>query len=223
MTATDEAVQLQNLLALPDNTFHTLVVNNLGREDQPALWDLLLGPQLARRTHTALGAAFRDVEDQLAERRADIDSYRQECSRRGSAGRREWAAEWGGYQEWRSRVIGYRRLLSRRLTEAKQARRNAPEPPRPKPAPPKPTPPNSARKIRQLQTVFRLAWVIAQHREATLRQGIVPDDHEVELWRALDVIEVDTTDGPITIAEFLHDITSKPGFAPPDQPTGAPS
>ncbi|WP_141576179.1 hypothetical protein [Actinomadura sp. WMMA1423] len=220
MTVTDEGAQLQNLLGLPDDAFRTLIVSNLDRTEQPAMWDLLLSPQLARRTHGVLGAAFRDVEDQLAERRADMESYRQECHVEGAAGKGKWFAAQGEHQEWRRRAIGYRRILSRRLAEAKHAAGNAAAPARPKPALPVPAPPNPARKVRQVTSVFRLAWVISEHRAETLRQGIVPDEHDVELWRALDLIEVDTPDGVITVTEFLDAITSKPGFEPPDQQAG---
>ncbi|TDD37836.1 hypothetical protein E1287_07190 [Actinomadura sp. KC06] len=214
-TATDPATQLHNLSTLPDDSFRTLIENNLDRDEHPSLWDLLLHPQMVRRTHAALGSAFRDVEDQLAERRADLESFRQECHQAGPAGKDKWFAAQGEHQEWRRRAIGYRRILQRRLSEAKNALNNAAALPSPQPAPA-----NSARKTRQVTTVFRLAWVISQHRDETLRQGIVPDEHDVELWRALDLIELDTTDGPITITEFLDDVTSKPGFTPPDLPAG---
>lgn len=219
MTATDEAMQLQNLLALHDDTFHTLIENSLDRDERPALWDLLLHPQMVHRTHGMLSGAFRDIEDQLAQRRADMDSFRQECFAQGQAGKGAWFSAWGEYQEWRQRAIGYRRILQRRLTESKSALRGVTTPPRPRQPQPPPAA-NPGRKIRQMQTVFRLAWVISEHRTETLDQGIVPDEHDVELWRALDLIEVDTTDGPITVAQFLDDITSKPGFTPPDQSAG---
>lgn len=204
---TDPATQRQNLLNLPDDTFRNIVENNLGNDAPAGLWPQLLHPDVVRRTHSVLSARHRDVEDQLAVRAAEMKSFRQECFARGPDGKAAWFEADGEYQRWKRRAIGYRRLISARLAETKRALSSATPPPRPA---------NPTKKTRQIDTVFQLAWAIHQHRQQCLNQGIVPDDHDVALWRALDRIRVDTSGGPITVAEFLADITSKPNFTPPD-------
>jgi hypothetical protein len=70
--------------------------------------------------------------------------------------------------------------------------------------------------------VFRLAWAIEQHRDRCLTQGIVPDEHDIDLWRHLDGVPVETTaDGQMPVARFLDGITSQPGFSPPPPPADA--
>lgn len=205
---TNSETMLRNLLDLPEPDFQTLIEKNLDRAKQPKLWDLLTHPYLVRRTHSVLTGLYRDVEDQLAERRADMESYRQECYGRGDEGRAEWFHAEGEHQGWRRRAIGYRRMVNRRLRETKSLVTTG------KTAP---LPPNPDRKIRQLETVFRLAWAINQHRTRTLDQGVIPDEHDVALWRSLDQVAVDTAgDGQMTVARFLNGITSEPDFVPPE-------
>src|SRR5690606_25212696 len=123
---------------LPPADFQTLVAKNLDRIKHANLWELLTHPALVRRTHNVLTALYRDVEDQLAERRAEMESYRQECYEQGEPGKEEWYRAEGEHQHWRRRAIGYRRVVNRRL------------------------------------------------------RGLVPDDHDVALWRCLESVLVDT-------------------------------
>ena len=208
----DLAVRLRNLLELPDDDFRKLIENNIDREDAPGLWELLLHRQALDRTAMFLKAILRDVDTQLSERRAEIDAYHGECWSNGPEARASFFAARTDYHNWRRRALGFRRILDKRLTEAKYASKAPVQPQEPQVA---------ARRVRQMETVFRLAWVISQHRDQSLKSGIVPEEHDAALWRALDLIEVETTDGPITIAKFLDDITSKPGFSPPPGPAGA--
>lgn len=205
------AEEVRNLLGLPDETFKTLVESNAGDEAPPRLWGFLLHPDLVRRTHSFLSTRFTDVEGQLAQARADMEVVQLECAAMGAAGRAKWAEANAEHQEWRRRALGYRRLLSKRLAETKRALPNATNPR---------TPADRPRRIRLLETVFRLAWAIHEHRETCLRLGIAPDDQDVALWRSLDRVELATADGPITVATFLADIAAKPGFRPPEATKG---
>lgn len=209
MTSTDATVR--NLLDLSAVDFKLLIEKNLERDDQPRLWEMLLHPHLVRRTHAVLTGAYRDVEDQLAERRADMEGYRQECHQRGPDGKAAFYQAEGEHQNWRRRALGYRRIVNRLLREAKAELPTTTTPPRPP----------EARKIRHLDTVFRLAWAIQSHRNECLEQGIVPDEHDIDLWRSLDQIAVETAaDGQMSVAQFLAYITSQPDFEPPLAPPG---
>lgn len=201
-----------NVLDLSDENFRLLVENNLGQEASTDLWTTLLHPLVVRRTFNLLTDRFRDVEDQLAERRARIDVFQQECHDMGPDGKAEYFAARGEYQEWRRRAIGYRRVLGARLRETKavlfQAERLPTKGTKPKPS-------NPRRRIRQMETVFRLAWAIHEHQQHSQREDIRPEPHDLDLWQVLETTLVETSDGQLTVEAFLADISSKPGFIPP--------
>lgn len=209
---TPDEQQITALLDLPPADFRSLVAAHLGREESPELWGLLLHPYVVARTHEALTAKYRDVEDQLAERRAGMESFRQDCFARGAEGKAEWFTAERDYQEWRRRSLGFRRIVNARLREAKDVLSKA-QPFNVKGA--LQNPPNAARKIRQLETVFALAWAIHEHREQCIAEDITPEPHDRELWDVLDSAEVETSYGRTTVAKYLADIMSKPGFVPP--------
>lgn len=218
MLIPDRENHVLNVLDLSNENFQILIENNLGQEAASELWEILLHPHVVRRTFDFLNARFRDVEDQLAERRAGIEAVQQDCHQMGPDGKAEFFVAKGEYQEWRRRAIGYRRILGARLREAKAVLNHAQPYKSPGAAP---NAPNPARKIRQLETVFKLAWAIHEHRERSLDEDIKPEPHDVALWAALEQIEVETSDGPVTVADFLADISSKPGFVPPSERDGA--
>lgn len=201
----DPATQHKDLLELPDDTFRALVEANVGKKAPARLWQLLLHPEVVRRTYGVLSARHRDVEDQFAARSAALKRFQQECFARGPEGKADWFAAVGEYEEWRSRALGYHRLVRARLAETKRAMAAA--------GPQQQA--QQTKKVRQLATIFQLAWAIDQHRQQCLTQGIVPDTHDVDLWRALERTRVETSGGPVTVAEFLADVTSKPDFTPP--------
>lgn len=203
---TTKEQQVANLLALPNDTFQTLVEKNLGQDAQPLLWDLLTSRDVVRRTYNALTACYNDVCDQLAQRKAEMAAFQQECFNTGPDGKQTYFAAIGEHEEWRSRALGYRRLLSARITETKGLLATA-----------KPTPPNPNKRIRLMETVFNLGWAIREHRDASLDAGVVPEPHDEALWDALERIMVETVDGPITVADMLDDLASKPGFVPPNE------
>jgi hypothetical protein len=202
-----------NILDLTNENFQILIENNLGQEANPGLWNVLLHPNVVRRTFAFLNTRFRDVEDQLAERRAGIEAIRQECHEMGPDGKERYFAANGEYQEWRRRAIGYRRVLRARLRQAKEALGSA----QPYKAPgAAPNPANPTRRIRQLETVFRLAWAIHEHQQQSRAEDIKPEPHDLALWGALEEIEVEASSaGLVTVAAYLAHISSKPGFIPP--------
>jgi hypothetical protein len=214
MLVPDRELHAHSLLDLSDENFQILVDNNLGNEAPTELWDILLHPLVARRTFTFLNNRFRDVEDQLAERRAGMESLQQECFSFGPDGKQAYFAAKGEHEEWRRRALGYRRVLGARLREAKAVLYRAEHLPVKRT---KPNPPNPARKIRQMDTVFRLAWAIHEHQQRSHGEDIRPEPHDVALWEALNEIEVETSTGQVTVADFLADISSKPGFIPPSE------
>lgn len=205
-STTSREQQVANLLALPNDTFQTLVENNLSQDTQPVLWDLLTSRAVVRRTYNALTACYNDVCDQLAQRKAEMAVFQQECRNAGSEGRDAYRAAVGEHEAWRSRALGYRRLLSARISETKQLLATA----TPQPASPQ-------RRARLMDTVFRLGWAIREHREACLAEDVVPELHDEALWGALGEIMVETVDGPIAVADMLDELAAKPGFVPPGQ------
>lgn len=202
---TDRDTQVQNLLALSGEDFRTLVRNNLGAE-HPALWPLFAHPDLVRRTYATLTAIYNDVCGQLAERAARMDAFKGECHERGEEGKRAFYAELRPYNSWRGRTLGYQRMLSRRMSEIKEAL------PAATPAGPAM---NSTKRVRLMATIFQLGWAIHEHREACYDADIVPEEHDTDLWDALSSVEVQTDDGLITVADMLADIAAKSDFIPP--------
>lgn len=214
IAVTDRETQIDNLLALSHEDFQTLVSNNLGQEAPELLWQLLAHPKLARRTSAALARLYTNICDQMAERTAKIDALHSECFHQGDEGKQTFFAARGEYRSWRSRALVRRRLLNGRIAEIKQAL-TAP--------PPQSQPMSRDRKVRLMSTVFRLGWAIREHREQCLDAGIVPEEHDTALWDALAEIEVQTVDGPITVAKMLDDAAAKPGFVSPTERESEPA
>lgn len=211
MTVTDQETQVNNLLALDNDDFQTLVRNSLGKEAPELLWKLLASPILARRTYGALTAVYTDVCGQIGERAAEWDAYRIECRQRPD-GKQAWFDGIAEYNSWRRRALGYRRLLSRRIGEIKQALPSA------APRAQKPQSSMSATKrVRLMETIFKLGWAIREHQQQCRAADIIPEKHDTDLWEALDNIEVQTNDGLVTVAEMLADIAAGPGFVPPSE------
>lgn len=216
MIATPREEQIRNLLALPGEDFRALIENNLGEEDQPALWVLLVDPYVVRATYTALTTVYNDVCDQMAIRAAGMDAFKSECHDRGPAGKREYFEALGDYNAWRHRVLGYKRLVSRRIAEVKGLLPKAQNPPaREKQAPAPPM--DAARKVRLMSTIFKLGQAIDRHRQASHDADINAEPHDLDLWEALEQIEVQTADARISVAQMLADIASKPGFTPTEE------
>jgi hypothetical protein len=198
--------QVRNLLDLPSEHFQTLVEKNLGQEAPAQLWPLLLRPEVVARTHSALVHRHHDLEGQLAERNARMEVLRQECHDRGARGKQDWFVANAEHQEWRGRALSYRRLIGTRMIQTKRLLNSATPVSKPR---------NPAKRVKQAETIFRLAWAIREHRDEGLELGIIPDEHDVALWRALDQLRVQTDHGPIPVSQYLDNITAQPGFEPP--------
>lgn len=207
MSARDLAIA--NLAALPDDDFLYLVEQNLDRRAKQELWDLLLSPQVVHRTHGTLITKQVDIDSQLAQRSAEMEALRSDCLRQGETGRRTWRNANSDYREWRAKALGFRQTVVARLRDATAAKARVPLPPHPVHEL------AADRRVRLMETVFRLAWAIYQHHQKTRAAEITPEPHDLALWESLDKIDVATVEGVITVARMLDDVMSKPNFTPP--------
>lgn len=214
--ATSRETQIRNLLALSGEDFLTLVENNLGEDDQPALWRLLADPLVIRRTYQTLTTIYTDVCDQLAIRGAQLDAIK--AGAYDANDRQMFFDELGPYNQWRAKALGYKRLLSRRISAIKPELAKAQNPAGHGKTNPPPRM-DANRKVRLMSTIFKLGQAIELHRQASYDADITAEQHDLDLWAALEEIEVQTVDGIISVAQMVEDLMSKPSFDDESTPT----
>ncbi len=207
---------------MPPDDFNAFIRENIGNaflaDDNRRLWAVLTDPRVVGATVQALTDAFRDIEDQLARAKARMVVTRQECFEMGPQGKQRWFTALKEHEEWRSRALGYRSILQRAMSEAKRTRLahlTASEPPGTVTPAGVAPPPNPAKRRRNLDALFRLAYAVDKHRQQCEAEGITPEVHDLELWRKLDDITTQSASrGDISLAEWLDDITSREEFGP---------
>ncbi len=124
----------------------------------------------------------RETDNLLTTRAAELDAYRQDCHRRGEAGKRDWFDAEAEHKVWRGRALGWKRALEARLMVAKERNREAR------------IQRNVERHPRDNQSarvsLCRLALAVHRHQVASKAEDISPEPHDEALWTALDQITV---------------------------------
>lgn len=180
----DQQQAVDRLLALSPEDFRNIVEENMG-DEHPQLWEALLDPRVVRRTHATLAATHQDVLSQLAQKSSEMSALSGE----------QWRAANKEHADWRRRALGYQRMVMRRKSEAKYALGSAVAPPRQGMEPTK--------KVRLMSTVFELGRAIREHQQRCDELGITAEQHDLDLWDALEDVEVQTDGGLVTVAEFM--------------------
>jgi hypothetical protein len=146
------------------------------------VWSALHDLAVIGRTYTTLVEMVREIDNLLTTRAAELDALRQECYRRGEAGRRDWFQAEADHKVWRSRALGWKRALEARLMVAKDRNREAR------------IERNAQQHPRDDQTaraaLCRLALAVHRHQAASKAEDISPELHDQALWEALDQLTV---------------------------------
>jgi hypothetical protein len=174
----------ETLLALDDAAFREVVDQYVPKRSDPdgIVWEALHDPAVIARTYTTLVEMVRETDNLLTTRAAELDALRQECYRRGEAGKRDWFDAEAEHKVWRGRALAWKRALEARLMVAKEHRRdaridrNAQQFPRDD---------QTARAV-----LSRLGLAVHRHEVASKAEGINPEPHDTALWAALDQLTV---------------------------------
>lgn len=210
---------IEELLDMPTSEFVAFVRDNVGNEEEEEVWGALLAPQLAQAARDALIVINRDLEAQLGQRKAKLDAFQNECFSRPN-GRGEWFEEQGKYNNWKARTIGFKRIVLRRLEEAKQAaaQANREAAPHRYQAKGQVAQPNVTKIRHNIRSLFDLAWAVHQHRQACLQLDILPEAHDLKLWGMLDTVTAYSAErGAQPLSEWLEHAMSQPDFTPPPE------
>jgi hypothetical protein len=172
------------LLGLDDASFRETVNQCVPRRSDPdgTVWKALLDLAVVGRTYTTLVEMVRETDNLLTTRAAELDAYRQDCYRRGEAGKRDWFDADAEHKVWRGRALGWKRALEARLMVAKERnpeariQRNVERHPRN----------NQSARV----SLCRLALAVHRHQVASKAEDISPEPHDEALWAALDQITV---------------------------------
>ena len=68
----------------------------------------------------ALKAIRQDLETQAISRKADAETFRTACMRKGPAGKQDWFEYKAGWEAWKSSAARFRRGVEMNLAEAKR-------------------------------------------------------------------------------------------------------
>lgn len=217
---------VDELVHLEQETFARIISDNVAPDDaarpgveisgRRELWKILTEPLIIGRSFQALSSMLRNLDDQLAARKSSLDAFEQQCFAQGHEGKQRWFNAKREHEEWRHRTLGYKRIVQRRYEEVKAIRQQQLNTnPVLRAAARFGTVPNEPKKRNNYDALFRLAYAVAKHRDNTSEEGLLPTPHDVELWYAMDRIEVCTSgDKMMTLADWVEEITSKEGFEP---------
>ncbi len=185
------------LLGLDDPTFREAVNQHVPKRSDPdgTVWAALHDLAVIGRTYTTLVEMVRETDNLLTTRAAELDALRQECYRRGEAGRRDWFQAEADHKVWRSRALGWKRALEARLMVAKDRNREAR------------IERNAQQHPRDDQTaraaLCRLALAVHRHQAASRAEDISPQPHDQALWEALDQLTVPYGDLTVTLRSLV--------------------
>lgn len=204
---------VEELLDLRTSDFAAYVREHVGDEDDD-LWDALFDPKVAHTTKGILTALNTDIEGQLGQRKAKLEAYQNECFLLGQDGRQIYFDALAEYNVWKRRAIGFKRIVARRIEEARSAVMKASShryTPRGESPPPNPT------KIQHnIRSLFELAYAVHQHRNACLAANIIPERHDMTLWEMLDSCSAfSARSGAQTLSEWLEHAMAQPDWVPP--------
>jgi hypothetical protein len=178
---------------LSDREFRDYVGANLHPNDGDEAWPVLLSAELIERTFETL----KDMRDQasrtLNQRAAERDEYQLECLRRGPAGRQDWVTYRVEYDIWRRKIANFNRMVLARLSETSNAKKKlnsqmAAVAKRDRVA-------AHAQQMTEERDYLRgvvrdLAKAVHQHQAATAVSGRDAEQHDYDLWHALDTLTV---------------------------------
>jgi len=217
-------VSLAAIQELEPEGFDLLIRQNIGYPDprrhddvsvtekRQQLWGMLSGPSLIERTEQALVRLLRALDDQIATRRAEMDSYHQQCWNLGEEGKRKYFAAKGEYDLWRTKILKDKQIISLRHSDIKRIRAAS--------GPNKlngrhPAEPNPDKRKRNQDTLFRLAFAVVKHRDTAEAEGILPMPHDVELHAKVDDLAFYSGSGEeISLSDWVEEISSRPEFQP---------
>lgn len=182
---------------LGDKAFRELVTEHLHPETgDPEMWEALLARPLIKRTRALLAEMRNQVEATLRKRERESTEYQLECLNNRASGRTDWVAHKAEYQDWRKKAVGFKRLVERRQVQAKAAAfsRGQEQHNREQEAGARRSAAHVERMTEQRQLyleIIRLLSIgIQQHQAMTAVAGRSPEQHDYDLWRALDNITI---------------------------------
>jgi hypothetical protein len=188
---------VERLAALDPESFIAAVKATLSQSPDPAIWQALTDPRVLARTQAALTGFHRDIEDQLAQRRADMDAFQGECFARGPGGKDEWFSAKREYDEWRRRALGFRRFVQQRESFAQQAATAAHITAAGRPGA------KGARGRHNLDTLLAVARAVARHKDRVLNADDSGPADDEALWASLADLTVQTGQGEMRLGEWL--------------------
>jgi len=164
-------------------------------------WEALLHPALVTTTFAALTGLMMDIDSQLGQRRS------LQGARTVGLTKAEAAPLKAEYESWRTRALGFRRLILGRMDLAKlviaECQRQRQEPGYTPPG--QPTTPNAKRGNHNTQSLYRLAQAVLHHREQTRDAGLVPAPHDEQLWQKLRTLSAYSTNhGESSLRDWLE-------------------
>lgn len=169
----------RTLTALDDEDYEQLIIRNAHPPARNAdIWAALTHPDNINRTRERLAAVHQRAGNNLRKKKAERDVFGQECHARGEAGKREWFATRGEYEDWRRRAANFHQTMQRALSELgkihRQVNRDA----------------NAENRNQHRQALRELAVAVQRHQALHMRSGERPGQADYELWQLLGSITV---------------------------------
>lgn len=110
-------------VALSEESFRDLVVNDAKGKVSEEEKQFLRSPSVLGRWNAVLGSLNRELQSQFAERRAEAQSYRNECMKAGPKAKQDWFDYRARYESWRGGATRFKGLIEERLAESKELMR----------------------------------------------------------------------------------------------------
>lgn len=105
---------------LSEESFRELVVNDTKGKVSEEEKQFLRSPSVLGRWNAVLGSLNRELQSQFAERRAEAQSYRNECMKAGPKAKQDWFDYRARYESWRGGATRFKGLIEERLAESKE-------------------------------------------------------------------------------------------------------
>lgn len=203
---------LEDLLALDPPDFAAYLRAHIGNDDA---WKDLLHPSLLQESTLALTALMTNLDGQLGQRKAQLDALQSGFTLPG--GRQEYFEQKAEYDLWRASALGFKRLVRRRMDEAKAATlADSRGRPGYNPAG-RPSIPNTVKAKYNSRSLYRLAYAVMEHQRISTESGFTPEPHDNALWAHLSSISAYSVQhGEETLAEWLERTMKTPGWEPPE-------
>lgn len=172
-------MDVQELADLEDSQFESVIIANAHPPNRdPEVWAALTDPNLIDRTRDTLTTLYQRNMGGIIKRRDEHEAFRRECRALGRSGWKSLAAAQAEYEERRRRATNFGRTMQNALAVVKETRRNIN----------RATNHQTAQDMRE--RLRELAQALQKHQVAHARIGGVAEQHDYELWQALDRIRV---------------------------------